>query len=454
MAATGSVLKFMAGYVDADDNTTGADFDPHDHRVIPKPTTYMDTMIHLLKGSIGAGILAMPQAMGRVGIIFATILLVLVGAFATFCIHILISTQYQLCKRHKRGYMAFSKSMDFGLRDGPPSMRRLARPLYWAVESMLVVWQLGICTIYFVFVGANLLQVCTQFGLKTNVRVIITIILIPMIIINLVKDLKMLAPMSMASNVIIFLGLILVAFYLMADDVHVTADKLKMKDWKEIPNFVGTALFALEAVGVVLALEYNMAHPKQFGGICGLFNIGMIVVIVLYAIVGIFGYLKYGAKIQSSITLNLPSNEKKAVAAKILFALSIFLSFPLQNFVAYSMLFRRLDKRYEAKGQGKCPRYIDYILRVMLVILPFLLAVAVPQLGPFITLFGALCLSMLAMIFPGLMHIAVRYPMTNGYGKMRWRLIGDIAIIVTGLVILVAGVITAVKEITDEFKKK
>ncbi|KAJ2954570.1 hypothetical protein O0L34_g2859 [Tuta absoluta] len=453
MAATGSIFKFMAGFVKDNNETDKNDtFDPHEHRVIPKPTTYLDTMIHLLKGSIGAGILAMPQAMGRLGIIFAPILLIIIGIFATFCLQLLISSQYQLCKRHKRGYMSFSKSMDFGLRDGPPFMRRLARPLYWSVESMLIIWQLGICTIYFVFVAANLQQVLAQFGVKINIRVLICIVLVPMILVNLVKDLKMLAPMSFLSNVLISLGLILVAFYLIADDVQLSKGKLQMKDWKEIPNFIGTSLFALEAVGVVLALEYNMANPKQFRGICGLFNVGMVIVVLLYCLVGVFGYLKYGDKIQSSITLNLPTSEKKAIAAKLLFALAIVLSFPLQNFVAYSMLFSRIKKKYDSKGG--CPRWIDYLLRVMLVVGPFLLAVAVPQLGPFITLFGALCLSLLAMVFPGIMHIAVRYNMVNGFGQLRWRLIGDIAIVIAGMVIMIAGVSTAVKEITDEFMKK
>lgn len=49
-------------------------------------------MIHLLKGSIGAGILAMPDAMSRVGVVVGFTGMVIVGVIATYCIHLLVST--------------------------------------------------------------------------------------------------------------------------------------------------------------------------------------------------------------------------------------------------------------------------------------------------------------------------------------------------------------------------
>lgn len=53
-----------------------------------------------------------------------------------------------------------------------------------------------------------------------------------------------------------------------------------------------------------------MENPKQFVGLCGLFNIGMTAIIILYLAVGLFGYLKYGDLVKASITLNLPAEQK------------------------------------------------------------------------------------------------------------------------------------------------
>lgn len=77
----------------------------------------------------------------------------------------------------------------------------------------------------------------------------------------------------------------------------------------EFPLFFGTTLFAIEAVGVVIALENNMKTPKSFGSRFGVLNVGMTVITLLYAAFGLLGYMKYGADSGESITLNLPRGD-------------------------------------------------------------------------------------------------------------------------------------------------
>lgn len=70
-----------------------------------------------------------------------------------------INTQYRLCKRYRRGYMAYPLSMKQSLLDGPTCVRWSASFAYYFVDGVLVFWQLGICTIYFIFVAENMKQV-------------------------------------------------------------------------------------------------------------------------------------------------------------------------------------------------------------------------------------------------------------------------------------------------------
>ncbi|XP_035436399.1 proton-coupled amino acid transporter-like protein CG1139 isoform X1 [Spodoptera frugiperda] len=416
------------------------DYDPHRHRNVEKPTSYAETMTHMVKGCVGAGLLAMPNAFYRLGLIIGSIGVIFLGVFATYCIQILIIGQYIICKKHKVGYMSYPMSMRLALQSGPPSMRWSANLFAVAVDAFLIIWQIGVCAIFLVFVAENLKQFIEFCGGSMPVRLIILCLYPVLVMICLIKDLKLLAPLSTFSNLCNAVGLVLIFFYLAQGSLVFKESMLEMQSLVDIPVFIGIVLYALEAVGVVLALERNMENPKDFTGLFGLFSIGMAIIVVMYMILGIFGYIKYGDEIKASITLNLPQKEKKAQAAKLAFAATIFTSFPLQNFVAWQILWGILQKKYPSSA-------MDYGLRVGCATIPFAMAVAAPSLGPFIGLIGSLCLSTAAIMFPAIIDICVFYP--DQYGPAKYKLFSDIFIIIFGIFCCFSGVYTSLLEMVD-----
>lgn len=62
----------------------------------------METFIHLLKGSLGSGILAMPLAFMNAGLIFGLVATAIIGFVCTYCVHILVrlttATRYNRIK--------------------------------------------------------------------------------------------------------------------------------------------------------------------------------------------------------------------------------------------------------------------------------------------------------------------------------------------------------------------
>lgn len=58
-----------------------------------------------------------------------------------------------------------------------------------------------------------------------------------------------------------------------------------------------------------MPLENEMKTPKDFCGMTGILNRAMVLIVSLYMGLGLFGYLKYGADVESTVTVNLPEEE-------------------------------------------------------------------------------------------------------------------------------------------------
>lgn len=59
-----------------------------------------------------------------------------------------------------------------------------------------------------------------------------------------------------------------------------------------------------------MPVENSMEKPQHFLGCPSVLNITMSIVVGLYSVMGIFGYLRYGEETASIITLNLDVADK------------------------------------------------------------------------------------------------------------------------------------------------
>ncbi|XP_071446332.1 proton-coupled amino acid transporter-like protein acs [Hetaerina americana] len=433
-------------------------YDPHAHRKLDHPTNNAETLIHMLKGSLGTGILAMPEAFHNAGYGLGICGTIFIGTLCTYCLHILIRSQYILCTKLRVPVLNYPDTMVAAIEIGPKWLRKFKGASRHIINAFLIVYQLGICCVYVVFVATNIKQIVDEYWRALDVRVYMLMLLPPLILLNYIPNLKVLAPFSTAANAMTFVGLGIVLYYLFGRGVPHVSERNLVGEPSHFPLFIGTTLFALEAVGVVIALENNMATPSAFGGYRGVLNRAMLIIVLLYVTIGFSGYLKYGDRALGSVTLNLPTDEVLAQVVKAMFAAAIFVTYALQCYVPLEILW----KEYLVKSlQKKSPRQrkiLEYVLRTAIVIATFLLAVAVPRLELFISLFGALCLSALGLVFPPLIEICVLWggdvTAADGdhrLGPFRWRMIRGLAIMSFGLFGLVVGSYTALRDIVRSF---
>lgn len=84
-------------------------------------------MLHLLKGSLGTGILAMPKAFLNAGFVVGLIATFVIGLFCTYCMRILVRSEYELCKRLRVPSMSYPATAEAALAEGPMWLRPFSK---------------------------------------------------------------------------------------------------------------------------------------------------------------------------------------------------------------------------------------------------------------------------------------------------------------------------------------
>mmetsp|Transcript_4855 Transcript_4855/g.15084 ORF Transcript_4855/g.15084 Transcript_4855/m.15084 type:complete len:302 (-) Transcript_4855:1234-2139(-) len=95
--------------------------------------------------------------------------------------------------------------------------------------------------------------------------------------------------------------------------------------WETFPVFLGIAIFAIEGIPTVLAIENSMQEPHRFEEV---FDRSQAMLTVVFLTFGTLGYWLYGNNTKSVITLNVQG--MWGILVKCLLCLVIALSFPLQ----------------------------------------------------------------------------------------------------------------------------
>lgn len=415
-------------------------YHPASERCLEHPTSNFDTLIHLLKGNIGTGILAMPDAFKNAGLVLGVFGTLIMGAICTHCMHMLVQCAHELCIRSQKPALSFSEVVEDSFASGPVFLRPYAKTMKNIVNVFLVITQLGFCCVYFLFVATNIQDLLTILQIHLTVHTYLALLFPAIVALAMVKNLKYLTPVSLIASIMTAWGLV-ITFYYILQDLPPTNSVEAFASWHQLPLYFGTAIYAFEGIGVVLPLENNMKTPEDFGGWTGVLTTSMVIVAALYTGIGFFGYLKYGNRVLGSITLNLP-NTFLAHSVRAVMAASIFLSYGLQFYVPMSIVWPYVRSKLSSE---KALKHGEAVTRFVLISITFLAAALIPNLSGIISLVGAFSSSGLALIFPPVIEIMTFWP--DQLGKHNWVLWKDILIILFGLTGFVFGTITSVKNL-------
>uniref|UniRef100_A0A1A9UHH1 Amino acid transporter transmembrane domain-containing protein n=1 Tax=Glossina austeni TaxID=7395 RepID=A0A1A9UHH1_GLOAU len=387
------------------------EYDPFAHRDQESGTSTSGALAHLLKSSLGTGILAMPMAFLNAGLVFGMIGTLLVGFLCTYCVHMLVKTSQDMCRELRVPALGFAETAEKVFEHGP------------------------IATSFRDVINCDL-------DLNWHVRIYIALTLIPCLFIGQIRELKWLVPFSAMANVFIIVTFAITLYY-MFNEPLVFEDKPYVAKATQLPLFFATVIFAMEGIGVVMPVENSMKKPQHFLGCPGVLNTAMLTVVALYAIIGFFGYIRFGSEVRGSITLNLPYGAPLADAAKLLMALAILFTYGLQFYIPNDILWSKIKHKFDPKNHN----ISQILLRTGIILISGGVAAAIPNLEPFISLVGAVFFSLLGIFVPSFTETVYLWP--NNLGFCKWKLIKNIILCILSILALITGAAVSIIEIIN-----
>ncbi|KAL2779268.1 proton-coupled amino acid transporter 2 [Daubentonia madagascariensis] len=417
-----------------------------------KGITLFQTLVHLLKGNMGTGILGLPLAVKNAGILVGPLSLLVMGFIACHCMHILVRCAQRFCQRLNKPFLDYGDTVMHGLEASPSTW--LQNHAHWGrriVSFFLIVTQLGFCCVYIVFLADNLKQVVEAINSTTNnchnnetviptttmdSRLYMLSFLPILVLLVFIRNLRVMTIFSMLANISMLVSLVIIAQYI-AQGIPDPSRLPLVASWKTYPLFFGTAIFSFESIGVVLPLENKMEDARRFPAILSL---GMSIITALYTSIGALGYLRFGDDIKASITLNLP-NCWLYQSVKLLYIIGILCTYALQFYVPAEIIIpfavSQVPKRWALP--------LDLSIRLALVCLTCILAILIPRLDLVLSLVGSVSSSALALIIPALLEISSYY----SEGMSPLTIAKDALISILGFVGFVVGTYQALHELIE-----
>ncbi|XP_057957123.1 amino acid transporter AVT1I isoform X1 [Malania oleifera] len=385
-------------------------------------TSFFKTCFNGLNALSGVGILSVPYALSSGG--WLSLILLLLIAVSAFYSGLLITRCMDADTNIKTypdiGEFAFGKK------------GRMVASFFMNTELYLVV------TGFLILEGDNLYNLFPDMGFEiAGIRIggrqsfviFVALIILPTVWLYSLSLLSYISASGVLASIII-LGSILWAGTFDGIGFHGKGTLLNLNG---ISTAASLYAFCYCAHPVFPTLYTSMRNKRQFSKVllfCFVFCT------ICYASMAVLGYLMFGSKVESQVTLNLPTEKlssKVAIFTTLVNPISKYalMGTPIVN--AVERYFPRFDKK----------RSFSYFIRTALVISTVIVALAVPFFGYLMSLVGAFLSVTASMLLPCLWYLKI----SGNYRSFGLESMIICGIMLMGISIVIAGTYTSLLEI-------
>ncbi|KAJ2810691.1 hypothetical protein H4S07_002527 [Coemansia furcata] len=357
---------------------------------VPGTNSVNGAAFNVLNSIIGSGIIGLPYALSNAGMITGLAMLVVVGLVSQFAIYTLVLTGKRV------GAMHYSEVAQI----------TLGTLGYQALSASIIVSLVGVVTTYLVILGdisSSLRQTYlpAQEWLSRSVAIAIVgyVFILPLLFFRHSGPLAKYSVVSIAALPVI---LLIVAIRAPAYASTATAT--------DYPVVIGPHVF--RALGI-LCFSYCSAHAA-FQNFLGLrertmknwmrvTTLATWVAIVICCAFAAIGLASFGSGVQANIFLNFPTTDTYVNIARVLFCLTLVLTFPLSFYPIRDTLTHLLH--IHSQQRRVSGRVLESLLTVSALTFVCILAAKCTNLGVAYELVGAATATTISFIFPALIFL-------------------------------------------------
>ena len=398
-------------------------------------------ILNMIQGT--SGVLGTPYAVALGGVA-SLIAMVVLGLMCDLTGVLLVDCLYQVSPKNGRRKRVRESYSEIAADVWGPCGGKL-------VDVMTVVYSYSCCTLYIMLLGTtvhDLLGTLTPLTIDQWCLVCACAVL-PMVFIRKLSVLawiSMVAVFALTSCVFILLGFSLAHSGSWSAS---TAKSMLHFEPQQFPVVLGIVVFSFCGHYVFPGVEGSMRKPEKFNKtVHGAFTSNVTLKLVL----GCLCFLTFGANTNPIVTLNLSALTHKGIISiitNVFMTVNVYFGYPLQMYVVSGTLdLILLPKLPAACGKGKKYHMAwTLVSRTALVFSTFGVAIAVPQFGLLMSIFGSVLGACLSFIFPCVLHLALKRK------DSCWLLIGvEVIVIVTGIVTGILGVVYSSMALKDAYQ--
>lgn len=379
------------------------------------------TFFTLLKAFVGTGIMFLPNAFNNGGLLFSSVAMVVVSTVTMVAFHLLLE-----CKNKYGGGFG-----ELGKTIAGEGMRGI-------ILGSIALSQLGFVCAGIVFVAENMLtflNAVTGGHSPLSIGGLITMSILLLIPLSWIRNISKLGVAAMLADACILFGVTYIYQYdftaLAANGMHKT---VAMFNPEKYTLMIGASIFTFEGIGLILPIQSSMAKPERFERLLG---VVMVIITVLFTSVGALCYATFGQYTEVEVINNFPQGSKLVNAVQFLYSVAVLAGTPVQLFPALRILEGRIFGRRSGKRSLRT-KWIKNAFRVFILIICGLISIlGAGNLDKFVALIGSVACVPLVYVYPAYLHY-------KGVATNRWVKIGDVVMMVLGVVCMVYTTVVTV----------